>query len=77
MPAPAAVFPTIMVMDTPSETVNKPPIKSFLLLIALVMVSLHRNRAVTETVPHMDTVLCSQPGLHETLSQNKKKIWAL
>jgi hypothetical protein len=37
----------MMVMD--SETVSKPPIKSFLLKVALDMVSPHSYRIVTKT----------------------------
>ncbi|EGW10291.1 hypothetical protein I79_010645 [Cricetulus griseus] len=39
----------MMVMDSSSETVSKPPIKCFLKQVTLVMVSLHSDRTVTKT----------------------------
>jgi hypothetical protein len=33
---PATMLPVVMEMDSPSDTVSKPPMKCFLLLVALV-----------------------------------------
>lgn len=41
-----------VVMDSPSEIISKPPRKCFLLWVALVIVSLHSNRIVTEISPN-------------------------
>jgi hypothetical protein len=43
------MFPTMMIMDSPSEIVSELQIKGFLLSSALVIVPLQSNRAVTNT----------------------------
>ena len=49
--------PTMIIMNSPSETVSKPPTESFLLKLALVMVSRHSNRTVTKTVGEIACVV--------------------
>lgn len=44
--------PTMIVMDSPSETVSEPPVKCFLLQVALVIVSLHSNSTVNKTLSY-------------------------
>lgn len=43
------LVPTMIVKDSPSETINKAPMKSFLFEVALVMASSHSNKIVTMT----------------------------
>lgn len=45
----AAILPTTVIRDSPSETVSKPPKKFFLSKVASVMVFPHCNRRVTES----------------------------
>lgn len=49
--------PTMIIMNSPSETVSKRPTESFLLKLALVMVSRHSNRTVTKTVGEIACVV--------------------
>lgn len=43
------MLPAMMDMNSPSETIRKLPIKCFLLLVIVVMMSLHGNSIVTKT----------------------------
>lgn len=43
----AAMLPSMMVMESPSETINKPLMKCFLLYAVLAMLSLPSNGKVT------------------------------
>jgi hypothetical protein len=58
-----------MVMDLPSETGSKPPTKCLLVYIASATVSLHSNRAITESA-----VLGIEP---RTFMQNKQTFYQL
>jgi hypothetical protein len=44
---PVAMLPTMMVMDPPFQTLS--PNELFLLLVAMVMVTLHSSRKITMT----------------------------
>jgi hypothetical protein len=46
---PDTMLLTMLVMNSPSETVRKHPAKCILLYVALVMISLHSNRMVSKT----------------------------
>lgn len=46
---PAAMLRTMMLMDSPSETLSNPSIKWVLLQVALAMLYLHSNRKVAKT----------------------------
>ena len=57
----AATLPAVMTMDSLPETVSKPLIKHFLLLIALVMVSLpNTTKGVKTAVDFSEFTLKSQ-----------------
>lgn len=56
----AAKCPTMMVMDSPSETVSKPQSKQFLYKLPWSWLSLHNNRKVTQT---RTTPTSSSPSL--------------
>lgn len=53
-----AMLPTIMVMYTPSESINKSLIKWFILYVSLVMVVFCSNRKISEKI--LDWLICFQ-----------------
>jgi hypothetical protein len=48
------MFPAMMIMDQPPERINKMQMNVSFIRVAVVVASLHNNRAVTKTANKID-----------------------